>query len=60
MNEHKEIYLEPKECSDPDTGPMWCQDSQSCNNCGKSWIKYVMDDIKLEKEQIVRDNIQAD
>lgn len=52
MSEFKEIYLEPSKCACPSSGAMWCEDSQSCNNCGKAYIKYIREDLAVSVSAI--------
>lgn len=47
MKELKYIYLEPSTCACPSDGAMWCEDMQTCDNCGKLYTQYIRADLAV-------------
>ena len=43
--DHKRIYLEPEDGSDPDTGRMWCQHPAPGADDNRTWTEYVRADL---------------
>jgi len=56
---HRRIYLEPRDCADPSTGPMWAQDdvgSEDESGASVAWEPYVKETelttLRAEIEQL--------
>ncbi len=52
MKELKYIYLEPSTCACPSDGAMWCEDMQTCDNCGRLYTQYIRTDLSVSISKI--------
>jgi len=55
---HTKIYLEPRDCADPSTGPLWCQDdigSEDENGHPIAWEPYIKEKEAADLITALRD-----